>query len=425
MTSRAAVLAGILLTSLGAALISGKEIFFNLTYAWAGLLLLSFLWSRLALAGVSLEREARSTRTQVGHILEERLSLVNRSLLPKLWIEVEDHSDLKEHRASTVCTWLRARHERTWAARTLCLRRGSYRLGPATIRSGDPFGLFPVIREGAKTERVVVLPQTARLSRFTLPSGHRPGGEALRHRTHQVTPSAAGVRDYAPGDGLNRIHWPSTARRRRLIAKEFELDPKADVWIFVDAAYEAQLALASPRETGIQPWTSPHAVALPDSTEEYLVACAASVAAHLAEQDRAVGLVSYASRRLAIQPDRGRKQLDRILETLAVLKCEGALSLEEVLKVESVQVPRGASVILVTAASQPTLLTLARQLERRGLLPILILLEARSFGGREGAQALAAAAQRAGLGVKLVARGDDLGAALSGLHLGRPLARVA
>jgi uncharacterized protein (DUF58 family) len=60
---------------------------------------------------------------------------------------------------------------------------------------------------------------------FPLPSGLLSGGEALRRRTHQITPNAAGVRDYAPGDPLNRIHWISTARRRRLMVKEFELDP--------------------------------------------------------------------------------------------------------------------------------------------------------------------------------------------------------
>jgi uncharacterized protein (DUF58 family) len=361
----------------------------------------------------------------VGHILEERLSLVNRSFLPKLWIEVEDRSELEEHRASTVGVWIRGRHERSWTARSLCVRRGSYRLGPATLHGGDPFGLFPVTRDAAETQEIVVLPHTARLSRFALPSGYRPGGEALRHRTHQVTPSAAGIRDYAPGDGLNRIHWPSTARRRRLIVKEFELDPKADVWIFVDAAYDAQSALPTSRGAALAQWTSPHAVPLPDSTEEYIVAAAASLAVHLGEQDRAVGLISYGSRRLAIQPDRGQKQLDRILETLAVLRCEGRLSLEDVLKIEAGQIPRGASVILVSAASQAGLLPATRQLARRGLLPILILVDAHSLGGRAGSESLAAAARQAGLIVKLVARGDDLGAALSGLYFGRPFARAA
>src|SRR5258707_1286157 len=66
--------------------------------------------------------------------------------------------------------------------------------------------------------------------------GRMPGGDALRRRTHYVTANAAGVRDYGPGGSFNRIHWRSTARRDRLIVKEFELDPLSDIWIFLAGA---------------------------------------------------------------------------------------------------------------------------------------------------------------------------------------------
>jgi uncharacterized protein (DUF58 family) len=425
MSSRAGVVMLLLIASLTAALVSGKDLFFNLAYAWGGFLLLCLIWSRTSLAGISLERQTRGTRTQVGYVLEERLSLINRSRFPKVWIEVDDHSDLLGHRASNICLGLRARHERGWTARTHCLQRGGFRLGPATLRAGDPFGLFPVSREVPQTEQVVVMPMIARLSGFALPAGYRPGGEALRHRTHQVTPSAAGVRDYAPGDALNRIHWPSTARRLRLIVKEFELDPKSDIWILVDAARRAQAGSSAIPDADLPHWTSRREVHLPDSTEEYAVAAAASIAAHLGEEDRAVGLVAYGANRVAVQPDRGRKQMVRILESLATLRADGSLSLEEVLKIELRQIPRGASVILVTPETDAGLLTIVRQLDRRGLLPILILVDSSSFGGDEGTASLASGAQRMGFVVRVVRRGDDLGQALSQVLLNRPFARAA
>ena len=425
MSSRAGVVLVLLIASLAAAVISGKELFFNLAYAWGGFFLLSFAWSRTALAGVSLERQTRSTRTQVGRVLEERISLRNRSRFPKVWVEVDDRSDLLGHRASNVSMGLGGRNERVWAVRTLCLQRGSFRLGPASLRSGDPFGLFPVTRQAPETEQVIVMPMTAKLSRFALPPGHRPGGEALRHRTHQVTPSAAGVRDYAPGDALNRIHWPSTARRLRLIVKEFELDPKADIWILFDAARLVHAGSSAIPDAEIPHWTSRRIVRLPDSTEEYAVAAAASIAVHLGEQGRAVGLLSYGTMRTAIQPDRGRKQLVRILESLSVLKADGSLSVEEVLKIEARQIPRGASVVLITPAANSGILTVAQQAARRGLLPILVLIDAQSFGGLQGTDGLAGPARRAGLTVRVVRRGDDLGEALSHLQLQRPFARAA
>ncbi len=425
MSSRAGVVIALVIASLAAALVSGKQVFFNLAYAWAGFLLLCFAWSRTALAGVSLERPVRGSRTQVGRVLEERLSLGNRSRFPKVWVEVEDRSDLLGHRASNVIMGLGARNDRVWTVRTMCLQRGGFRLGPATLRSGDPFGLFPVRRQAPDTEQVVVIPMTARLSRFALPAGHRPGGEALRHRTHQVTPSAAGVRDYAPGDALNRIHWPSTARRLRLIVKEFELDPKADIWILVDASRFIHAGSSVIPDAEIPHWTSQRVVRLPDSTEEYAVAAAASIAVHLGEQGRAVGLVSYGAMRTAIQPDRGRKQLVRILESLSVLRADGSLSMEEVLKIEARQVPRGASVVLITPAAGASLLAATQQAARRGLLPILVLIDGQSFGGHPGTDGLAGAAQRAGITVRVIRRGDDIGEALSRLQLQRPAARAA
>ena len=59
----------------------------------------------------------------------------------------------------------------------------------------------------------------------------------------EATSHAAGVRDYQPGDPLNRIHWKSSARKDRFMVKEFDQDPQGDVWILLDASkftqYEA------------------------------------------------------------------------------------------------------------------------------------------------------------------------------------------
>ena len=85
-----------------------------------------------------------------------------------------------------------------------------------------------------RCHRIIVYPPTVPIHRFATPIGTLSGGEAVRRRAHFVTTNAAGVRDYQPGDSFNRIHWRSSARRDRLMVKEFELDPLADVWIFLD-----------------------------------------------------------------------------------------------------------------------------------------------------------------------------------------------
>jgi uncharacterized protein (DUF58 family) len=233
------------------------------------------------------------------------------------------------------------------------------------------------------------------------------------------------VRDYAPGDGFNRIHWPSTARRDRLIVKEFELDPKADIWIFIDASRKVQAGWAEATPAQFPSWTAPRQIRLPPVTVEYGVAAAASITLHLLQQDRAVGLVAYGRSRQVSQPDRGERQLYRLLESLAVLEAEGWMSLEEVLKIETPQIPRGASVVLVTPTVSPGILTSARQLDRRGLMPVLVFLDAQSFGGPSGSQAIAATAQKAGFTVRLIACDDDLAAALTSPRLSPVLLSAA
>jgi len=85
--------------------------------------------------------------------------------------------------------------------------------------------------------------------------------------------------------------------------------------------------------------------------------------------------------------------------------------------VESPQIPRGASVALITPSVSPGVIAAARQLDRRGVQPVLVLLDAHSFGGPAGSRALALAAQKVGLNVRLVSCGADLSAALTSARL--------
>src|SRR4030042_921393 len=151
---------------------------------------------------------------------------------------------------------------------------------------------------------------------FPTPPGLRPGGEALRRRTHQVTPNAAGVREYSTGDPLNRIHWLSTARRGRLIVKEFELDPLADVWIFLDGAEYVQASLPQPgMEARVKDlWSHSGKIPLPPSTEEYAVCTAASLVRDYLRRGRAVGFVCAGQHLTLRSPARGGGRVGKTLE---------------------------------------------------------------------------------------------------------------
>jgi uncharacterized protein (DUF58 family) len=271
-------------------------------------------------------------------------------------------------------------------------------------------------RDFAATTHVVVYPLTFDIHQFALPIGILPGGDALRRRTHYVTTNAAGVRDYSPGDSFGRIHWPSTARRDRLIVKEFELDPLADIWIVPDMAIFSHIAPkadAIKRVSDLPPWMQLEEFELPETTEEYTVAIAASLAQYFLRRDRAVGLVGYGQSNEVVQPDRGERQLNRILETLSVLRAQGQVPLADVLHAESHLFPRGTTVIVVTPSADEDWALAARQVARRGLRMVSVMVNPESFGGRKSADPLAALLQAGGMGAYVVNRGDNLTAVLS------------
>jgi uncharacterized protein (DUF58 family) len=412
----------LLIGSLIWALNTGRALPFNLTYLLAGLLLLSFAWTWAGVNWVRLGRQTRARRAQVGRTLEERFTVRNTGVLPKLWLEVRDESELPGHHASQVVHSLGPGRERSWVVRTICRMRGRYRLGPVTLRSGDPFGLFQMERHLTPTSHVVVYPLTVDIRHFALPLGVLPGGDALRRRTHYVTANASGVRDYEPGDSFNRIHWRTTARKDRLIVKEFELDPLADVWVFLDSDRDAHFRPRRPRATeaaesvnGDAPlWAQTGKFELPRETEEYCVSAAASIAQYFIRQERATGVVSYGQTREVIQADRGERQLARILETLAVLRAEGRIPFDDVLAAESEPLPRGTTVIAVTPSLNQRWALMMNDLARRGLRVVAVLIDPGDFGGIAGGTGgIASILSLRGIPTYVVRYGDNLAEALS------------
>lgn len=406
------------LLALAGGLITGRDLWFNLAYLLGLLLIISFFWAWVNITGVHLSRATRVRRTQVGKPLEERFTVRNTSFLPKLWLEVRDSSNVPGHRTSYVVNNLGSKRSYTWRTTTICRERGRYQLGPITLRSSDPFGLFTMERALTPTSNVVIYPLTFEIQQFVLPVGMLPGGDALRRRTHYVTTNAFGVRDYAPGDSFSRIHWRSTARRDRLIVKEFELDPLADIWIVPDMAVFGHIAARPPSaesapDSNLPEWMRMEQFELPKTTEEYTVSAAASLAQYFLRYDRAVGMLAYGQSNEIVQPDRGERQLTRILETLSVLRAQGQIPVEDMLHAESHLFPRGTTVIVVTPTNQEKWAVSARQLVRRGLRVVTVLVDPASFGGRQTSAGLATLLRGYGMAVYSVSCGDDLTAVLS------------
>lgn len=413
---RAISIALVVLAALIVAITTTQPLYDQIAYVVTLTVVISYAWARGGAKSVEFIRHTPAHRSQVGRYLEERFTVRNTSLLPKLWLEVRDLSELPGHHTSRVITSLRPRRKRGWTVRTMCYRRGRFRLGPVDLTSGDAFGLFRITRRVEATASVVVYPYAVDLPAFLPPSGELPGGDALRRKTHHITTNVAGVRDYEPGDSFGRIHWKSTARTGRLIVKEFELDPLADVWLFPDmhsGVHTGRVAEAADE------WAVPAVLlkesprVLEPSSEEYVVAATASLAKHFLARNRAVGLAAQSSRREFIQPDRGDRQLTKIMETLAVIRARGQLPLAQVLAAEGMGLPRGVSVIVVTPSTDPHWVQVLNHLQRRGLRAIAVHLVASSFGEAPDSEPVLAELALHRIPTYVVRNGERLEVALS------------
>lgn len=373
---------------------TGFWLLFRLTYVLALALPACWLVAWWNTRNVEATVERRTDRAQVGQEAVEVIEVRNRDFLPKMWIEAEDPSDLPGHRSRRVII-VPPRRSRNWMVTTRLLRRGLYDLGPLRITSGDPFGIFRRVRELGGKQQILVYPPVVDLPHFQAPPANLPGEGRFRRRTHYVTPNASGVREYAPGDAYNRIHWRTTARTGELMVKTFELDPASDIWVILDM--ERRVNAGSGDE----------------STEEYAVRIGASIARHYLVQNRSVGLMSFGRDLRVLEPERGQQQLTRILENLAVVRAVGDAPLANLLLEEQRRFGRHTTLVVVTSSTDDHWLTAIQSLTQRGVRAAVVLLDPSTFGSERSPLVIFSELTASDIVTYVVRNGEDLSIALS------------
>ena len=344
--------------------ISGYWFFYRAAYVLVGLVAVCFIWARIHAGGLEVRVERANDRLQVGQETEARVRLKNRSSVTKVWLEAEDETDMPGEPGRTVVT-LPARGTRNWRVSVNCARRGVYSAGPVRVTTGDPFGLFRLTRNYGEQQRLLVLPRPEELPYFWSPVAQLPGEGIVRRRTHYVTPNASGVREYYPGDSYNRIHWRSTARLGRLMVKTFEMDPTSNVWVLLDLDERVQAGEGD------------------ESTEEYGVRIATSLAYHFVQSNRVLGLMAWGEDVVMLEPTRGSQQYGRILEAMAVARATGGTALASVLEEEGRRFGRHTTLIVITASADESWLPSLQAAVQQGTRAAAVLLDATSFGAEE------------------------------------------
>ncbi len=378
---------------------TGFGLAFRLLYVLILTLVISFIWNWFTTRSIQVSIDRRTPRVSVGDEVEERLTVRNLSSFPKSTLEVEDLTDLPGYSAGRAIS-LQPKDFSTWRTREPARKRGVYTMGPVRVANSDAFGLFRREREYGGTDRLIVLPKIFDVSGFTASASYLSGESFAKELTHDLTPHAASVREYAFGDSISRIHWNSTARLGKLMSKEFDLGRSSDVWLFVDLHADVQ------------------AGELEESTDEYAVSIAASLAKHFLDTLLPVGLVAYGDHRYFLPSETGAGQYDRLMEFLSMSKAEGTRSLTDTLPLDELHWSYHSALVVITSSHRPEWVTALRILQRRRVRVAVILLDARSFGGIYDTMDVQPDLIDAGIPHYIVRKGDDLSRALSRVNIG-------
>ncbi len=355
----------------------GQETLLTLASLLVVTLPLAWLWQRVIFLRVTYHRQLDETRVFEGETVSLTLRVTNRKWLPLTWLRVSDQMPLAvsplekplspshipltgvlESRASLL--W----NERArWDYHIPCNKRGYYALGPATLISGDVFGLFERKLIFPHIDRLIVYPRVDQIAEWGLPPKEPFGDARTRLPVFQDPTRIRGLRDYHPEDAPKHIHWRATARHNALKVKQY--DPTINYnWVFFlnIATYE-------------QAWQG-----VDSERAERAIRLTASLANFAAEQKYAFGLVANGTypdsdQRLRIMPGRDPMQLRNVLEALAAVSYFVASPIETLLRREAPNLPWGATLVVITALVTENLLSEMLRLHNVGRRLALISLD--------------------------------------------------
>jgi uncharacterized protein (DUF58 family) len=332
------------------------------------------LWNQLTLTGVELTRSLDVDRAFPNDIVRLTLKVANRKPLPVPSLRIDEELGeplTPEGRRSTIdgTTGRRILHltgnlrpyaRVTWNVPLTCRARGAHRIGPATIRSGDPFGFFASRSDSRSDLEVLVYPRVHAIGDLDLPT-QRPVGEQTLARTVVTDPMrVGGIRDYRPEDPFRSIHWKATARLSRIQVKVQEPVTTLSMMILLNL------------DTFEHVWEGLDIVSAEQSIEVAASYATWGLAQRYAVGLRANGVVGGSDQPLRIPAGRGNTQQVALMTGLARLRAYSTLPFSQVVAAEMPRIPLGCTVVVITPMMSEPIESLLAALLARGRRTVLV-----------------------------------------------------
>jgi uncharacterized protein (DUF58 family) len=235
---------------------------------------------------------------------------------------------------------------------TLLLETGIFSIGPAKIDSGDLFGIFEKSKILYKPQYITIFPTLLPFNKLEFPAEDPFGDRRSVRRIFEDENRPMGIREYRPEDGFRRVHWPATARTGHLQVKVYQPTTGQVMVVCLN------VSTFSRHWEGIYP-----------DLLEHLVNVAATMVDEGIRQGYKVGLVAngclaHADQPFRVPPGRSPQQLATLLQALAGVTSVVTGSFDRFLLREIPRVQYGSTLIILTAITNPELVSSLLQLKR-------------------------------------------------------------
>lgn len=343
------------------------------------LIVVMYWWRNHALDDVVYQRRPHYRRAFPGESVPLRLDVENRKPLPLSWLRAEDPwpnavaprdenalapSHLPDQGLLTNVFNLRWFEKTRREYELLFRQRGVYKIGPTRMQSGDIFGMYEQNAELENSEYLTVFPELEPLESLDLPAEDPFGDLKSERRIFEDPTMPMGVREYRPEDSFRHVHWPATARTGELQVKVYQPTSALVTMVCINTS------------TFERHWEGVYPELL-----EHLISVSATLVYETIQDGYQVGLLSngclaHADRPLNIPPSRSPRQLGYLLEALAGITPMVMVPFESFLLREMPKVPYGASLLVISAVTTPTLMgTLQRIKQHNRKVTLLSLAE--------------------------------------------------
>jgi uncharacterized protein (DUF58 family) len=332
--------------------VGGGFLSWFLFYVFIALFLYELATRWFTMRKLFMVRRVSTNHLSASQLLDVEITFSRKHFWPMFWAKISDElPDLLSVRADGAVQTVIP----LWSRQFVCkyhvsdLPRGIHHLDEIRIESGDLLGLQRFTKSSAQYEQIVVYPRIVPVRGWQTAKADFGGQQSTLRRAEESS-NVIGVRQYAPGDRLSRIHWPASARTGALLSKEFEQRVTSDYMFIPDASAESFSKTNREKLFDLE------------------MTIVASLMKYAMDSRYRFGAAIHSNRLMRFEPGRGESLFLKCMETFAELQpaCQTsfAVSFERMAR----ELPSGCTFVIISPSFSKEMILAVSNMRKRGIV---------------------------------------------------------